>query len=132
MIRSSAVLHYSRDLTVAKQRSVALYRRCLKEAPEIIRNYRLTYTVEEVRKKMKQHFRENAHVTDPIIIDSLVLKGENQLEECRMNWATRSHVLRFFVATKDPEIETVKLSNLNEEEKKVLEKFFAPPKETFQ
>ena len=127
--RQNSVRLYRRcvcPLTHAHLMNLSNHRRCLKEAPGIIRTYKLFYTVPEIRAKMKRAFLMNAHVSDPAIVDSLVLKGYNDLEECQENWQTRSHVVRWILSVPDEaQSKLIDLAKIqNPQERELMAKFF--------
>uniref|UniRef100_A0A6B2LRR0 Complex 1 LYR protein domain-containing protein n=1 Tax=Arcella intermedia TaxID=1963864 RepID=A0A6B2LRR0_9EUKA len=90
----------SRTLAESRPSVLRLYRRCLVDAPNIIRNYKLHYSVEDLRKVMKANFLEHRNVQDPVLVDTLVMIGENELEECRVNYKTKAHLLKYFLSPK--------------------------------
>jgi NADH dehydrogenase (ubiquinone) 1 alpha subcomplex subunit 6 len=92
---------YSVTVADTKKAVLALYRRSLKSIPLITRIYRLPYDKEEMKERIKFNFLQNSHLTDPHLIDMVVLQGENNLEEVVHSFQTRSHVLHFFVDTDD-------------------------------
>ena len=81
----------------ARSKVVALFRAAMREADNIIRNYQLDQTRSELREKIKSEFNKHSSVTDTRVIDMLVFKGAAELEEAKMIWKTKSHVVRFFV-----------------------------------
>jgi NADH dehydrogenase (ubiquinone) 1 alpha subcomplex subunit 6 len=81
----------------ARVKVVALFRAAMREADNIIRNYQLDQTRSELRNKIKEEFAKHANVTDTRVIDRLVFKGATELEEAKLLWKTKSHVVRFFV-----------------------------------
>jgi len=78
-------LHISRSVSEARLQALRLYRRTLKACPEIKKIYQVPISVEEMRKKLRLDFERHSHVDDPVMIDTLVLKGFNDLEEVPNN-----------------------------------------------
>ncbi|XP_039581444.1 NADH dehydrogenase [ubiquinone] 1 alpha subcomplex subunit 6 isoform X2 [Passer montanus] len=66
---------FSRDLGEAKRRVRELYRAWYREVPNTVHLYQLDLTVKQGRNKVREMFMKNAHVTDPRVIDMLVIKG---------------------------------------------------------
>lgn len=87
----------SRNMAEATRGSLRLYRRALKAAPTMVRTYRLPLEVAEIRRRIRYDFESHSHVTDPAIVDLLVMKGENNLEEVEQNWATKAHVMHYLL-----------------------------------
>ncbi|NXT15337.1 NDUA6 dehydrogenase, partial [Prunella fulvescens] len=65
---------FSRDLSEAKRRVRELYRAWYREVPNTVHLYQLDITVKQGRNKVREMFMKNAHVTDPRVIDMLVIK----------------------------------------------------------
>ncbi|NXS04382.1 NDUA6 dehydrogenase, partial [Oxylabes madagascariensis] len=65
---------FSRDLGEAKRRVRELYRAWYREVPNTVHLYQLDITVKQGRNKVREMFMKNAHVTDPRVIDMLVIK----------------------------------------------------------
>ncbi|XP_030905882.1 NADH dehydrogenase [ubiquinone] 1 alpha subcomplex subunit 6 isoform X2 [Melopsittacus undulatus] len=66
---------FSRDLGEAKRRVRELYRAWYREVPNTVHLYQLDITVKQGRNKVREMFMKNAHVTDPRVVDMLVIKG---------------------------------------------------------
>jgi len=77
----------------AKFKSHKLYRDILRAIPSVKKQFHLQISFKDARKRIRQEFVKNAHVTDPTTIDLLVFKGRNELEEALKSWKTASHVL---------------------------------------
>uniref|UniRef100_A0A194AJ97 N-terminal Ras-GEF domain-containing protein n=1 Tax=Pinctada fucata TaxID=50426 RepID=A0A194AJ97_PINFU len=61
--------------------------------------YDVPITKKEAEEKLKERFRENAHVTDVRVVDILIMKGQMELDEVMEHWMGNMHVMKFFKDT---------------------------------
>lgn len=75
------------------RRVVNLYRRMCREVIPVRTMYQIDETPGEVRHMVLLQFRQRQDVTDPRMIDTLIAKGEMELQEARQQWKQRGHLM---------------------------------------
>lgn len=59
-------------------------------------------TTKQIREKIKEEFKKNAHVTDIRVIDMLVIKGQMELQETVNEWKQNCTIMYPFKDTVNP------------------------------
>ncbi|KAJ9051862.1 ndufa6 NADH-ubiquinone oxidoreductase subunit [Entomophthora muscae] len=85
----------SGSLLNARTRTISLYRKWIRSAPEIPQLYILDFPYSVIRAKIREEFEKNRYVNDLKLIDILIFKGNAELEETMKLWkqVDQPHVL---------------------------------------
>ncbi|KAI0063380.1 NADH-ubiquinone oxidoreductase Complex1 subunit [Artomyces pyxidatus] len=85
----------------ARQRVLQLYRDWYRGAPEICTLYALNIPANEIRSAIRYEFEKNRYVTDPKVIDVLILKGRQEYQETMNCWKQEPHILGILLERRD-------------------------------
>ncbi|CAG0901206.1 unnamed protein product [Cyprideis torosa] len=77
------------DRTEARQRVIALYKAWYRQIPYIDLHYQIPRSQQEMKKKLREEFDKNKHITDIRIIDMMAIKGQMELVEVVKHWKQR-------------------------------------------
>ncbi|GJQ15071.1 hypothetical protein GpartN1_g6862.t1 [Galdieria partita] len=88
----------------ARERVIHLYRYALKSVPDIRKNYRLNEGKEDVALCIRDLFERHRNVQDRKLIDMLVFKGRQDIDEVRAQWKGRHQILNYLRAFEEKKI----------------------------
>merc|ERR1712241_1174061 len=77
----------------ARLRVLALYKAWHRQIPFICVEYDMPVNPKMCRDKVKEKFLANANVKDTRVIDMLVIKGQQDLQEIVEKWAQPNHIM---------------------------------------
>lgn len=79
-----------------------LYKAWLLECPHMVEMYELPVSIKRAKEQVRTEFRKHSHVEDPRVIDLLVFKGQQELEETNQFWKQKTHIMRYFFSEEKP------------------------------
>merc|ERR1712029_979128 len=82
----------------ARLRTLALYKAWQRQVPFICEEYDIPPTQKMVRDKVKEKFLANANAKDTRVIDMLVVKGQQDLQEIVEKWQQAPHIMSKYFA----------------------------------
>ncbi|PAV15783.1 NADH-ubiquinone oxidoreductase Complex1 subunit [Pyrrhoderma noxium] len=98
--RLSQISRVSGSPSVARQRVLQLYRNWYRSAPEIVAAFGLNVHPNAIRRAVREEIERNRYVSDPKVIDVLLLKGQQSYQEVMNSWAQEPHILGLLLAPK--------------------------------
>jgi len=99
--RLAQVSRTSTSLLQGRKRATQLYRDWYRAAPEIVSLYALNVSVAQIRHAVRQRFELNRDVTDPHVLDVLLLKGRQEYQETLNCWKQPDHILGILLQTNE-------------------------------
>lgn len=97
-VNTTYQMKVSTNLEDARRQAVQLYRQTLRSCGLVKKLYSIPLTEAEMRRKVTHEFRSHGHIDNPEVLDTLVLKGYNLLEEAVGNYTFRSTLWGWFSA----------------------------------
>jgi NADH dehydrogenase (ubiquinone) 1 alpha subcomplex subunit 6 len=94
--RNYSIVQRSSSKEEARVRVLSLYKRTLKEIPWMRQTFHLFGTKKDMNEKIRREFLKHKTVKDLFVIDSLIFKGYNDLEEVLQHHMQRGYVMQFF------------------------------------
>lgn len=88
----------SGSLAEARSRVLNLYRTSIRDIPEMRKNYNLNETPALIRDCIRAQFEMHAGVRDAKVLDMLVFKGRQNIDEIRAQWKGRHQVTAVLLA----------------------------------
>jgi len=82
----------------ARGRVLNLYRLGLRDIPEMRKNYNLNESPALIRDTLREQFEMHADVRDAKVLDMLVFKGRQNIDEIRAQWKGRHQVTALLLA----------------------------------
>mmetsp|Transcript_23760 Transcript_23760/g.62023 ORF Transcript_23760/g.62023 Transcript_23760/m.62023 type:complete len:116 (+) Transcript_23760:146-493(+) len=73
--------------------ALALFRNCCRNVPTVLTLFDVDMSVREARGKVKDMFRQNAHIEDPRTAAILVHKGKAELQEAMLQYKTKAQIM---------------------------------------
>lgn len=81
------------DNAEARTRVMQLYKAWYRQIPQMVAEFDIPVSVERTRDILREKFRTNAHIKDTRVIDMLVIKGQQDLQEVVEMWAQAPHIM---------------------------------------
>lgn len=85
----------SASLDEARAGVRALYRDCVEHVPQMRKDFNLSENRHTLVAVIKDMFLRNRDIGDPKLIDVLVFKGRQELNEVTAQWKSRHHVVQY-------------------------------------
>lgn len=88
----------SLDKKEVRRRTLGLYRAWYRQIPIIFYDYNFPVTPEQGRSKLREIFVKNSRIVDPRLINTLVIKGQMELNETVNKQKEECHLWKYFRA----------------------------------
>lgn len=75
----------------------------LRSIPVIREKYQVDYPKDYIAKRMRVEWENNRGLKDHKMIDVLVFKGWNELDEAKFLWKQRPHIMAFLAPQQQPD-----------------------------
>eukprot|EP01104_Vermistella_antarctica_P005087 TRINITY_DN15506_c0_g1_i1.p2 TRINITY_DN15506_c0_g1~~TRINITY_DN15506_c0_g1_i1.p2 ORF type:complete len:118 (-),score=35.19 TRINITY_DN15506_c0_g1_i1:80-433(-) len=95
---TALVFTASKTLAEATSRGTVLHREMLRYAPTLVMQYSIDLPVPEVRRAITKEFQKHKGAESKEVIDMLVWKGQQDMEETRLLFKQKGHIMQYFFA----------------------------------
>jgi len=114
----------SKNLQDAHFHVFKLFRKAIKLVPFMKDVYHLPFEETDMRRVIRGYFEKNRQIRNKGVIDSLVTRGSNDIEEIQMHHKQRGHVFHFFETSEHLGKPTHQLeTSVHARDKAILEEF---------
>lgn len=79
-----------------RRQALGLYKAWYKQIPAIMYDYRMPISAEAGRSKLREIFVRNSRLQDPKMINSLIMKGQMELNESVNKQKEDCHLWKYF------------------------------------
>jgi len=87
----------------SKRQVLGLYKKWIRAVPDMMIAFKLPYTEQIVKNRIREEFYKNSHLTDLRVIDLLIIKSQMDLQETLEHWKQSCHVMEYFDKPTDVE-----------------------------
>lgn len=89
----------SLDKQDVRRRAINLYKAWYRQIPTIFYDYHIPITAEEGRSKLREIFVKNSRISDPRVINTLIVRGQMELNESVNKQKEECHLWKYFQTT---------------------------------
>ncbi|KAL3697170.1 hypothetical protein R1sor_011246 [Riccia sorocarpa] len=124
--KSTATKPPSASMEEAKHRVLDFFREACRALPVLMDTYNLdeVITQSELRSQIAAAFRKHSAVTNPKVVDMLVFKGKEELQDCLDHSKQRHHLISTYVVGTEGQISLKKLGTVDHGESHFLKNFY--------
>ncbi|CAM6113763.1 unnamed protein product [Calypogeia fissa] len=116
----------SASLEEARRRALDLFHETCRALPAIMEMYNLDEVISRthLRSLIASQFRKHAEVTNPKVVDMLVFKGKEELQNCIDHAKQRHHLISTYVVGQEGMVLIKELGITDHGESKFLKNFY--------
>jgi len=81
------------DNNEARLRVLSLYKAWCRQLPFMVSEFDIPVNEVQAKAKLREKFTANAHIKDARVIDMMVIKGQQDLQEVAEKWASSMHIM---------------------------------------
>jgi NADH dehydrogenase (ubiquinone) 1 alpha subcomplex subunit 6 len=90
-----ATVDTSATLEEAQAKVRALYRGFLRQIPQMRIDFALAEDYNTLKEVIRDQFERNSDIRDPQVLDILIFRGKQELNEIIAQWKSRHHILQY-------------------------------------